>query len=86
MFLMAGIAVCETVGDRRLGLLAVAALIAFQFGVPFAHAAGSLLDHLPAFGSEGARLTIVGCTTALVGALPPLVHLRRWTGVLVMSV
>ncbi len=78
VFLVAGLVVCEAVGDRRRGLLAVGALVGFQFGVPVAHAIGSeLLGRLPAFGSHGARLTIAAYAVALFGVLPPLVHLRE---------
>jgi hypothetical protein len=77
VFLMAGIAVCEAVGDRRRGLIAVGALVAFLFGLPFAFALlpGTLGLYEP-FSNEGMRLGIAGYAIGLAGALPPLVHLR----------
>jgi hypothetical protein len=77
VFLMAGIAVCEAVGDRRRGLVAVGALVAFLFGLPFAFALlpGTLGLYEP-FSNEGMRLGIAGYAIGLAGALPPLVHLR----------
>ena len=78
VFLMAGIVLCEAVGDRRRGLLAVGALAGFQFGVPFTYALGmELLGRVPAFLSQGVRLTLTAYAVALVGVLPPLVHLRE---------
>jgi hypothetical protein len=77
VFLMAGIAVCEAVGDRRRGLLAVGALAMFQFGLPFGFAllpevSGSAVP----FSRNGMALGIAGYAVSLAGALPPLVHLR----------
>jgi hypothetical protein len=77
VFLMAGIAVCEAVGDRRRGLLAVGALAAFQFGLPFASALlGDVLGITPGFHASGMQLGIAAYAVGFAGALPPLVHLR----------
>jgi hypothetical protein len=77
VFLMAGIAVCEAVGDRRRGLIAVGALAAFQFGLPFAFALlPTVLGSVPGFATDKMALGIAGYTVGLGGALPPLVHLR----------
>ncbi len=75
VFLLAGIAVCEATGDRWRGLLAVGALVGYLFGVPLAHALGLKQLGLPAL-SHGLQLMIEGLAVALVGILPPLVHLR----------
>jgi hypothetical protein len=77
VFLMAGIAVCEAVGDRRRGLAAVGALAAFQFGVPFVFALlPEVLGSTAPFERNGTALGIAGYAVGLGGALPPLVHLR----------
>jgi hypothetical protein len=81
VLLMPGLAVCEAVGDRRRGLIAVGALAAFQFGLPFAFAL--LVDALgavPHFVWKGMPLGIAGYAVGLAGALPPLVHLRGRAG------
>lgn len=79
VFLMPAIVVCEAVGDRRRGFLAVAGLAGFQFGVPFALALvpellPALVPSLP--GPKGALLFPIAYVVGLVGALPPLAHLR----------
>jgi hypothetical protein len=77
VFLMAGIAVCEAVGDRRRGLLAVGALAAFQFGVPFGFALlPEVLGSALPFERNRMAVGIAGYAVGLAGALPPLVHLR----------
>ncbi len=76
VLLMAGIAVCEAVGDRRRGLLAVGALAGFQFGLPLGFALLGDVLGVPGFDRKGMPLGIAGYAVALVGALPPLVHLR----------
>jgi hypothetical protein len=82
VFLMAGIAVCEAVGDRRRGLIAVGALAAFQFGLPFAFALlPTVLGSVPGFATDKMALGIAGYTVGLGGALPPLVHLGRRSAV-----
>jgi hypothetical protein len=75
-FLVASLAVCEAVGDRRRGLIAVGALLGFQFGWPLTYAGLDMLGHLPTFIRQGERMTVVAYAVALVGILPPLVHLR----------
>jgi len=75
--LMPGIVVCEAVGDRWRGLLAVGALAAYQFGVPFVFALlPEVLGSAVPFSRNGMPLGIADYAVALVGALPPLVHLR----------
>jgi len=77
VFLMAGIAVCEAVGDRRRGLAAVGALAMFQFGLPFGFALlPEVLGSAVPFARNGMPLAIAGYAVGLAGALPPLVHLR----------
>ena len=77
VFLMTGIAVCEAVGDRRRGLVAVGALAMFQFGLPFGFALlPEVLGSAVPFARNGMPLVIAGYTVGLAGALPPLVHLR----------
>jgi hypothetical protein len=77
VFLMAGIAVCEAVGDRRRGLLAVGALAGFQVGVPLASALlPEVLGSAVPFARNGMPVAIAGYAVGLAGALPPLVHLR----------
>ncbi len=75
VLLLPALAICEAVGDRRRGLLALGALVAFQIGVPLAHAIGLKTLGLPAL-SHGAVLRIEGWALALVGIVPPLIHLR----------
>ncbi len=78
VFLMPGIVVCEAIGDRRRGLLAVGALAGFQFGVPFLFALlPEVLGSAVPFSRNGMLLAIVGYAVGLAGALPPLVHLRE---------
>jgi hypothetical protein len=80
VFLMPGIAVCEAVGDRRRGLLAVGALAIFQFGVPFAFALlPEVLGSAVPFSRNGMALGIAGYAVGLGGALPPLAHLQGRT-------
>jgi hypothetical protein len=77
VFLMAGIAVSEAVGDRRRGLVGVGALAACQFGLPFAFALlPEVLGSAVPFERNGMALVISGYAVGLGGALPPLVHLR----------
>ncbi len=81
VFLMAGIAVCEAVGDRPRGLLAVGALAGFQFGVPFVFALlPEVLGSPVPFARNSIQLVIAAYAVGLAGALPPLVHLRRRAG------
>ena len=81
VFLMAGIAACEAVGDRRRGLLAVGALALFQFGLPFAFALlPEVLGSTVPFSRNGITLGIAGYAVGVAGALPPLVHLRGRAG------
>ena len=68
--------ICEAVGDRRRGFLAVAGLAGFQFGVPFALALVPELLRVPLPEPKGALLFPIAYVVALVGALPPLAHLR----------
>jgi len=79
VLLLAGIAVSEAVGDRRRGLLAVGALAGFQFGLPLGFALLGDVLGVPGFDRKGMPLGIAGYALALVGALPPLVHLRGRT-------
>jgi hypothetical protein len=80
VFLMPGIAVCEAVGDRRRGLLAVGALAMFQFGVPFAFALlPEVLGSAVPFSRTGMAVGIAGYAVGLGGALPPLAHLQGRT-------
>ena len=74
VFLVAGLVVCEAVGDRKRGLTAIAALLGYQFGVPLAYA---LVTFLLGVSSDSSRASAVACAVALVGILPPLIHLRR---------
>jgi hypothetical protein len=76
VFIVAGIALCEAVGDRRRGLLTVGAFAAYQFGVPFTYAA---FGREPTLASDGVPLTLAGILASLVGILPALAHLRRRT-------
>ncbi len=80
VFLVGGIVVCEAVGDRKRGLLAVAALVGFQMVVPLAYVfvRTTFLGAASAgFARSGTELTVAAYALGLLGGIPPLVHLRR---------
>jgi hypothetical protein len=77
VFLVGGIVVCEAVGDRRRGLLAVAALVGFHMVVPLAYVFVQLFGAWSAgFVKSGTGLTVEAYALGLLGGIPPLVHLR----------
>lgn len=73
--LTAAFVLCAAAGDRPRGSLALGCLLAFQFVIPVmsmaAYAVG-LRDASP----SGLALYLPGYILALIGGLPPLIHLR----------
>jgi len=77
--LAGAIVLCEAVGDRTRGLLAVACLVGTH-AVPTAHLiVGSMLPSvaMPAEPWDLKSYTLLAYGFGLLGGLPPLVHLRR---------
>jgi len=77
--LAGAIVLCEAVGDRTRGLLAVACLVGTHF-VPTAHLIVGTLLPTAAMRWEPWRstpYTLLAYGLGLLGGLPPLVHLRR---------
>jgi hypothetical protein len=83
--LVAAIVVCEAVGDRTRGLLALTCLVGFQLGLPLGYAFvrdvlglwGAAFQALGSVASVGRQLTVAAWALGLLGGLPVLVHLRR---------
>jgi hypothetical protein len=74
VFLLPALTVCEAVGDRRRGIVALAALVSYQLGPVFYAIARDGLGR--PVGESVPGLTWFGSAVVLVGALPALVHLR----------
>jgi hypothetical protein len=73
--LTAAFVLCAAAGDRPRGSLALGCLLAFQFVIPvmsMAVYAVGLRDASP----SGLALYLPGYILALIGGLPPLIHLR----------
>jgi hypothetical protein len=68
----AGVMVCEAVGDRRRGALALEVLLFIQFGLPLALALAKVTRRDYAL--------FVVYALGLIGGVPPLVHLRKRPG------
>ena len=78
VFLAGAILLCEAVGDRTRGLLAVACLVGFQMVLPVAFVfLDTTLTAGRQFSLDGPTLAVAGYALGLLGGLPPLVHLRR---------
>ncbi len=82
VLLVPAVLLCEAAGDRMRGALALGALLAFQFGVP----STSLFLELTVgahLRPAGGILLAVSYLLALIGGLPPLVHLRGTRGAVI---